>query len=222
LKFRLLMVVATLAVCVVSVASAQTPTAGSTADYVTAHRGELIPLGGYAWTMGFDVYTGISYGEIDLKDAGFLGVALDVNTQKNGSGKTGQIRFLYRRSNTTAQFRAAALAQPIESDVSVEYWHVGGLAGVPRGNVMPYATFTVGGTRLIAGDEDAWKFSTMLGLGVKVYKSPKVGLMIQGTWPFTFMETWGGVAVGSGGAAVSLGGTGISQLDVGGGLIVTF
>jgi len=207
---------------VASVASAQTLTTSNTSSSGAAHRGELIPLGGYAWTMGFDVYTGLTYGEIDLKDAGFFGVALDVNTQKKSSGKTGQIRFLYRRSNTTAQFSSVTLAQPFEADASVEYWHVGGVAGVPRGDAMPYATFTLGGTRLLAEGDDAWKFSTMLGLGVKVYKSPKVGLMLQGTWAFTFMETWGGVTVGTGGAGVSLGGTGVSQLDVGGGLIVSF
>ena len=216
-----LMMGAALVACAASVASAQTLTTSNSSSTIAEHRGEFIPLGGYAWTMGFDVYTGISYGTIDLKDAGFFGAAIDVNTQKQASGKTAQIRLLYRRSNTTAQFRAATLAQPFETDASVEYWHIGGLAGVPRGNVMPYATFTVGGTRLIAGGDDTWKFSTMLGLGVKVYKSPKIGLMIQGTWPFTFMETWGGVTVGTGGAGVSLGGTGISQLDVGGGLIVT-
>ena len=217
-----LMMGAALVACAASAASAQTPTTGGTTDFVTSHRGELIPLGGYAWTMGFDVYTGLSYGTIDLKDAGFFGAAIDVNTQKRASGKTAQIRLLYRRSNTTVQFRSATLAQPLESDASVEYWHIGGLAGVPRGNVMPYATFTVGGTRLVAEGDDVWKFSTMLGLGVKVYKSPKIGLMIQGTWPFTFMESWGGVTVGTGGAGVSLGGTGVSQIDVGGGLIVTF
>jgi hypothetical protein len=216
------MVGAALVACAASVASAQTPTTSNSSGSIAAHRGELIPLGGYAWTMGFDVYTGVSYGEIDMKDAGFFGVALDVNAKQKASGKTGQIRFLYRRSNTTAQFRTALLAQPFEEDVSVEYWHVGGVAGVPRGNVMPFATFTVGGTRLVAEGDDVWKFSTMLGLGVKVYKSPKIGLMIQGTWPFTFMDTWGGVSVGTGGAGVSLGGTGVSQLDVGGGLIVTF
>jgi hypothetical protein len=166
-----------------------------------------------------DVYTGVSYGEIDMKDAGFFGAALDVNVQKR-SAKTAQLRFLYRRSETTAQFRSAGLALPFESDVAVEYWHVGGLGGMPRGNVMPYATFTLGGTRLVS--TATWKFSTMLGLGVKVYKSEKVGLMIQGTWAFTFMETWGGVTVGTGGAGVSLGGTGVSQLDVGGGLIIGF
>jgi hypothetical protein len=207
-------------VCMASVASAQMHSSRPSGS-VAAHRGELIPLGGYAWTMGFDVYTGLTYGEIDLKDAGFFGVALDLNAQR-GSGKTGQVRLLYRRSNSTLQFRSAGLAQPIEADASVEYWHIGGVGGVPRGDVMPYATVTVGGTRLITENDDTWKFSTLLGLGVKVYKSPKVGLMIQGTWAFTFMDTWGGVTVGTGGAGVSLGGTGVSQLDVGGGLVIMF
>jgi hypothetical protein len=213
---------AALVACMASLVSAQTETTStSSTASPKAARGELIPLGGYAWTMSFDVYTGITYGELDMKDAGFFGAALDVNVNKQ-SAKKAQIRFLYRRSNTSVQFRSTGFAQPFEADASIEYWHVGGLAGIPRGNVLPYATFTVGGTHLIAEDDDVWKFSTMLGLGVKVYKSPKVGLMLQATWPFTFMESWGGVTVGTGGAGVSLGGTGVSQLDVGGGLIISF
>ena len=214
-----LMVGMALAACVTSAASAQTQTERITSG-PGATRAELIPLGGYAWTMGFDVYTGISYGEIDLKDAGFFGGAIDVNARNMG-GKIGQVRFLYRRSNTTAQFRSASLTQPFEADVAVEYWHVGGVGGMPRGNTMPYATFTLGGTRLVGDEDDAWKFSTMLGLGVKVYTSPKVGLMLQGTWAFTFMDTWGGVTIGTGGAGVSLGGTGVSQLDLGAGLVIS-
>jgi len=220
MRLRLVMG-ALLVVCAAAPASAQMRTASSTSGYGPSGRGELIPLGGYAWTMGFDVYTGVSYGEIDLEDAAFYGGALDFNVEKS-QGRVSQVRLLYRRSDTTAQFRSSTVLDPIETDVSVEYWHIGGVAGMPRGKAMPYATLTVGGTRLVAGDDDVWKFSTMFGLGVKVYASPKVGLMIQGTWPFTFIDTWGGVTVGTGGAGVSVGGTGISQLDVGGGLIITF
>lgn len=218
---RLLLAALLIAIAAVP-ASAQRTREASGSSSERPSRGELIPLGGYAWTMSFDVYSGISYGEVDLEDAPFFGGAIDINAGPRGGGKTGQVRLLYRRSETTAQFRTSDFATPFEADVAVEYWHIGGVAGVPRGNTMPYGTFTIGGSRLIAGDEDVWKFSTILGLGVKSYMSPKVGLMLQGSWAFTWIDTWGGLAFGTGGASVAVGGTGISQLDVGGGLIIRF
>ena len=112
--------------------------------------------------------------------------------------------------------------EPFTLDCAVEYWQIGGLGGMMRGKTMPYTAITLGGTRLIAEGEDEWKFSMIFGLGVKVYSSPKVGFMIQGNWPITFTDSWGGVTVGTGGAGLAVGGTGISQLDVGGGLIISF
>jgi hypothetical protein len=212
---------ALLVVSLAAPASAQRTRSASGSSNSRPSKGELIPLGGYAWTSSFDVYTGVYNGEFDFEDAGFFGGAIDINTYKGG-GKTTQLRLLYRRQSTTAQFRSLALADPIEIDADIEYWHIGGLAGVPRGNALPYATFTLGGTRLVAQGDDVWKFSTMLGLGVKAYTSEKVGIMIQGSWGFTFIDSWGGMAVGTGGASLAIGGTGISQLDVGGGLIIRF
>jgi hypothetical protein len=206
--------------CVVSTADAQRAARGGSGS-VLGHRGELIPFGGYAWTAGFDVYNGLEPGTLDFEDAAFFGGALDFNVQNMG-GKVGQARLLYRRSETKIQYRSKVSLETVERDAALEYYHIGGLAGIPRDNVLPYATFTVGATRLIAGGDDAWKFSSMLGLGVKAYASPKIGFMIQGTWSFTFIDTWGGLAIGTGGTSVAVGGTGISQFDVGGGLIVTF
>ena len=158
------------------------------------------------------------------RDTGKYGAALDFNVARGG-GKTGQVRLLYRREDSTVQFTPytiTASSEPFSNDAVIEYWHIGGLGGVTRGNAMPFTSVTLGGTRLIANGEDEWKFSMIFGLGVKVYTEGKVGFMIQGNWPITFTDTWGGVAVGGGGAGVAIGGTGISQLDVGGGLIVKF
>ena len=176
-------------------------------------------MGGYAWTMSMDVYaTGFGNGELDFSDAAYYGGALDINVSPPGSMKTAQVRLLYRRSDGDLEFRG--YGQQASIDAAVEYWHIGGVTGVMRGNAMPFATVSLGGTRLIAGGEDAWKFSMIFGLGVKVYTSPKIGIMLQGNWPITFTDTWGGVTVGTGGVGVGIGGTGISQLDVGGGLII--
>ena len=94
--------------------------------------------------------------------------------------------------------------------------------GLHLSKTMPFGTVSLGGTRLAAGGDDVWKFSMIFGLGVKVYTSPKMGILLQGNWPITFTDTWGGVTVGTGGGGVAIGGTGISQLDLGGGLILRF
>jgi hypothetical protein len=185
---------------------------------------DLIPMGGYAWTMSMDAVANGRPGEIDLEDAAYYGVALDFNVAPPGSYKTAQVRLMWRREDTKVQLRGfSGLGTDFpEVDAAVEYWQIGGVTGIMRGNAMPFATVSLGATRLDAGTDDAWKFSMIFGLGVKIYSSPKFGFMLQGNWPITFTDTWGGVTVGTGGAGVGIGGTGISQLDVGGGVIIRF
>jgi hypothetical protein len=211
-------ILAVLVLCAASAAFAQRSTATSTYAS-TDHKAEIIPLGGYAWTMSMDVYGYTTVAEIDLDDAAFWGVALDFNISQPYQ-KTAQLRLLYRREDSDVRFRSVSVN--VSEEAAVEYWHIGGLGGVQRGKAMPFTTISLGGTRLVSGTDDEWKFSMIFGLGVKVYTSPKVGLMIEGSWPITFTDSWGGVTVGTGGAGVAIGGTGISQLDVGGGLIISF
>ncbi|HEX5132474.1 MAG TPA: hypothetical protein VFX92_08305 [Candidatus Krumholzibacteria bacterium] len=209
------------ALCVLLLAPSARAQYSASRTYTPAatHKAELILLGGYAWTMSMDVYAGITPGELDFTDSGYYGAALDVNLARPGQ-KTAQVRLMYRRSDGEVELRTLTDRQ--SADASIEYWQIGGVGGLKRGNAMPFTCVTLGGTRLVAGDRDDWKFSMIFGLGVKVYASPKIGFMIQGNWPITFTDTWGGVTVGTGGAGVAIGGTGISQLDVGGGLIVCF
>jgi hypothetical protein len=212
-------------VCAVaSTASAQYTTSSSSYGSTPESKADVVFLGGYAWTLAQDVvlnYT--NAGELDIEDAAFWGVALDFNVARQGGGKTGQLRLMYRREDSDVVFRSYVPSNPLVSlDCAVEYWQIGGLGGVKRGNAMPFTCVTLGGTRLVAGDVDEWKFSMIFGLGVKVYTEGKVGFMIQGNWPITFTDTWGGVTVGTGGAGVAVGGTGISQLDIGGGVIISF
>jgi hypothetical protein len=218
---------AALLVSAASAASAQyTTRQTSTYGSQPQKKAELVLLGGYAWTLSHEVYYDYYYaaGELDVDDNAYWGAALDVNVSRGG-GKTGQLRLLYRREDSTVKFTpysVTASDEPFSNDAAIEYWHIGGLGGMMKGKTMPFTSVTLGGTRLIADGEDDWAFSMIFGLGVKVYNSEKIGFMIQGNWPITFTDSWGGVTVGTGGAGVAVGGTGISQLDVGGGLIITF
>jgi hypothetical protein len=217
---RVLLTTAAVLMLTAVVASAQnTVRTSQSSMYTPERRVELIPMAGYAWTMAMDIYaTGLGSGEADFSDAGYYGGALDFTVSPPGSMKTAQVRLMYRRSDGDLEFRG--FSQKYSTSAAVEYWHIGGVTGINRGKAMPFATVSLGGTRLIAGGSDAWKFSMIFGLGVKVYTSPKIGIMLQGNWPITFTDVWGGAYVGTGGASVGISGTGVSQIDVGGGLII--
>lgn len=222
---RVLILSAVVLAMTVAAASAQnTMRRSSSSSYQTEPRMELIPMVGYAWTMGMDVYANGYPGELDFSDEMYYGGALDITMSPPGSVKVAQVRLMYRRSDGEVQLTGNNFFgdDVVAADASVEYWQIGGITGIDKGKSMPFAMVTLGGTRLAARDTDTWKFSMIFGLGVKVYTSPKMGILIQGNWPITFTDTWGGAYVGTGGAGLSIGGTGISQLDVGGGLILRF
>jgi hypothetical protein len=210
-------------VCALAASSASAQyTSQSSVGSEPATKVDLVLMGGYAFTMSQDVYIGLIGGELDIDDAAYYGVALDFNMVRQ-PGKTGQLRVMWRREDSNVVFRPFIPSDPDASlDCAIEYWQIGGVGGVRRGNAMPFASVTLGGTRLVVGSEDEWKFSMIFGLGAKIYTSGKVGILIQGNWPITFTDAWGGVTVGTGGAGVAIGGTGISQLDIGGGLFVSF
>ena len=100
--------------------------------------------------------------------------------------------------------------------IGVEYWHVGAVGGMRNGNVMPYTSLTLGTTRYILDYGDEWKFSIILSVGAKVYLNERIGLMVGGQMPFTFTNAFLGIGTGG----MSIGGTGIVQLDLVAGLII--
>ncbi len=185
-------------------------------------KAEIVVLGGYAFTLGQEVYPyNVPAGDIDINDNGYYGLALDINVG-HYPGKKGQVRLMYRREDSEVTYQPFTGGSPFDPiDIGIEYWQIGGLGGIERGKAMPFTCITLGATRFSADAGDEWKFSMIFGLGVKVYTEGKVGFMIQGNWPITFTDTWGGVTVGTGGAGVGIGGTGISQLDIGGGITIS-
>jgi len=174
------------------------------------HRLEIIPMYGYAWTVSQSATYNVYSGDFDLKNSDFWGIAVDV------SAKPGvQARLLYRRQDTEMTWKRAGITENL-GDIGVEYWHVGAVGGMRNGNVMPYTSLTLGGTRYIHDTGDTWKFSIILSLGAKVYLNERIGLMVGGQMPFTFTDAFLGIGTGG----MSLGGTGIVQLDLVAGLII--
>jgi hypothetical protein len=183
-----------------------------------AHRFEITPYGGYSWTFARDVFLNVANpGRIDIEDSGMWGIALDYNLPyKPGS----QVTLLYNRQDSKLQFRSLDFSE--DADFAVEYWHIGGSYGVKRGNAMPFTMLTLGGTRYVseAVGEDVWKFSIIFGAGAKLYANDRLGLKLQGRFPFSIFSGGGSVGCGPGGCYTSVGGTGVGQFDLSAGIML--
>lgn len=183
------------------------------------HKVELNLFGGYRFTFSRRVCQ-IQCGSMDLNDSGFWALELDVNVQPYT-----QLILLYDRQDTQITFNPDFGTKQTLGDVAVEYWHIGGLRGVPQGNIMPFGSFTLGATRMNYKNStlsDDWHFSMILGGGAKIYMNERLGIRLQARLPFTFTNTFWGVGCGGGGCGTTIGGTGVGQLDFSGGLMLLF
>ena len=197
---------------------AATASAQDGARGIPFHKAELGIHGGYVWTFSRDVYLTNATGEADFDDSGFWGATLDFAM---GPAKQGTL--LYQRQETVLTFRPVGSPEFDVTDIAVEYFQIGGLAGTPKGNVLPYGMGMLGATRVSArGGEDEWRFSFIFGAGAKAYLGQRLGIRLQGQIPFTFINGGGSVACGSFGCVTTIGGTGVGQINLGGGLFVNF
>jgi hypothetical protein len=169
------------------------------------------------WTVSKD-FTGPppGFGNVnaDIKSSGFYGIEADINVRPGM-----QLVLLWTRQDTETQLTGLGVPSdvPKNEPLIVEYWQIGALQGVQKGDVMPYGKFTLGGTRYAVdrpGLSDEWQFSVILGIGAKVYPSEKIAIRLEGTMPWTFTNGGVGLGFGSGGAGLYVGGSGIAQFTV--------
>ncbi len=138
------------------------------------HKVEVNAYGGYLWTNSRSFSFDGVRGDLDIKSNPYWGLELDINV-RDGM----QIALLYNRQDSELTFKrnGTAIDEPI-TDISLEYVQAGVVAGVRNGSTMPFTTFSLGATRMNPEDtnlEDTWKFSMILGLGVKHYLSERFG-----------------------------------------------
>ena len=198
---------------------ALTPVAAQ-AQEIPEHRYELGANAGYSWTFSREVIYNNFGGSVDVKDAAHYGGTLDAYVQH---GKA--VRLMYQRQDSKLTFQPRGLPKADVADVAIEYFQLGGLAGTPKGTILPYGMFTLGATRLSYSNIDAddnWRFSMILGFGVKKYMGQKLGLQVEGQIPYTWIDASGSVACGSFGCISTVGGSGVGQANVGGGLFLNF
>ena len=108
----------------------------------------------------------------------------------------------------------------VVGDFNVEYLQAGGLSYMVRNNLVPFGGITLGATRYSIKGDDAWKFSIMPQVGLKIYLSERLGIRGQARLPITFLDGGFGVGIGTGGASVGVGGTGVVQGDLSAGVML--
>lgn len=208
-----------LSLAMLSVATAFVPTARAQFA-VFDHQVEIHGFGGYVWSSSQSVSYQQNVGDLDLESSGWWGVAVDI-TLPAGT----QAELLYTRQDTELTFNSFPDGKRTLNKEAVEFWHVGGVyTRFSNGNVYPFTSFSLGGTRFInkdgIGDKDLWKFSIILGLGAKVLVNERLGIRAQARLPWTFVNTGVGLGVGTGGVSVGVGGSGIVGFDLSGGLFL--
>lgn len=160
-------------------------------------------------------------------DGYFLGLSVPIRP-----GLWGEIS--YMRQGTKMQLDRWPDDLVDLTNMSVNYWQIGAVQGLPRGRIMPYVIATLGMTHYgpdadrldIDGTiyrlDSATKFSMTFGVGFKAVldDQQRVGLRAQFRFLPTLYNTGAGLWFGSGGGGVSFGGSALWQYEVSGGLVV--
>ena len=120
------------------------------------------------------------------------------------------------------------------TDLSVNYWQIGGVRGLMPGSFMPFVVGSLGITYFSPAESTvmvddlearlgtATRFSFTLGLGFKKFfgQNERIGLRGSFKTMATLYDTSAGFWFGSGGGGVTFGGYAVWQFEVAGGLVV--
>jgi opacity protein-like surface antigen len=150
---------------------------------------EISPLLGYRFGGQFHEETTDT--DVDLKEAGTFGLAVDVEYAPDQ-----MVEVFYSRQSTSIEHT--------DLDLDVEYFHVGGVAEFTQDHYTPYAVGTIGATRFSpdGGFDSETRFSMTLGGGVKWFFNEHWAARVEGRAYFTIFDSDAEVfCVSSGGAA---------------------
>lgn len=173
---------------------------------ITSIQAQKAEIGGF-YGISFNSKIRTYYGDFRIEDkanyGGQLSIALSSGTF---------VELMYNRTDTKVQyFDRFGASQPF--DISIEYFHVGGLQQVDVGSEMiaPFGNFTLGPTRFniknqvdLEGDGsnyysgDAWALSVALAGGAKIFLHERIGIRLQARlgMPMLFNGLYLGVGTG--------------------------
>jgi len=185
---------------------------------------ELSATYGSMWGGNISTYAG----KLRTATGPSYGIALDFPLHPAAS-----LEISYTRQDGAIDWDSRGTKETL-TDMSVNYWQIGGIKGLIDGPIRPFVTTSLGvtyyspteSTITIDGEtintSSATKFSMVLGVGVKAYfgKAEKIGIRASFKTMPTLYNTGAGLWFGAGGASLGVTGNAIWQWEVAGGLTV--
>jgi len=170
---------------------------------------ELTPWVGFQGGGGFDTREG----DLTFDPNANLGLTVSVRTRHDGL-----IEFLYSRQATSVDFQGILDSGEL-FDVTVEYYHFGGLWEIKTDKQRPFLGLTLGGTRLdpsLSGVDDEWAFSAGISGGLKYFFNDRFGVRLEGRGLLSFFSSNGAVFCGfpPGQCGFAVSGSDFAQLSI--------
>jgi hypothetical protein len=153
---------------------------------------EITPFIGYQLNGRIDFYKG----DFKMDNAMSYGGMLSMEV---GPGVFGE--FSYSRSDTKGTYRIYNEAEAWQYDMAIQYFQLGGIKTLGEGALKPFGLFSAGATWFQMKDydvDDEVVFSVVLGGGLKIDLSDRIGLRLQGRLLMPLYINGGGFFFGIG------------------------
>jgi hypothetical protein len=148
-------------------------------------RLEIAPAGGYRF--GGEFFELVSGQDVDLDGAPAVGLAASVPIWEDGLYLEG----MYTHQRATFSTRPSPFNPPLNWNVTVDHFGVGGLREFRRGRVRPFLNSVFGMTRYAAEGDNEIRFTIGAGGGVKLFPSKTFGIRLDGRAFMTFVDAEG-------------------------------
>jgi hypothetical protein len=180
---------------------------------ITTTHAQKAEIGGF-YGIAFNSKIRTYYGEYKIDDKANYGGQLSIAMSSDMF-----VELMYNRTDTRVQYRDRyGTSQPF--DLSIEYYHVGGLQQVDIGSdrIAPFGNFTLGVTRFDIKDPvefddgntpqtisgDTYAFSIALAGGAKIFLAERIGIRLQARLGMPMLFNGLYLGVGTGGASGGL------------------
>ena len=180
---------------------------------ITTTQAQKAEIGGF-YGISFNSKIRTYYGEYKIDDKANYGGQLSIAMSSDMF-----VELMYNRTDTRVQYRDRfGSSQPF--DISIEYYHVGGLQQVDIGSdkIAPFGNFTLGVTRFDIKDPvefndgntsqtisgDTYAFSIALAGGAKIFLAERIGIRLQARLGMPMLFNGLYLGVGTGGASGGL------------------
>ena len=178
---------------------------------------EVAPLTGHRYGGSFKDTNTLS--RFELAEAGSFGLLLDFDSEPDK-----QIEVFLSRQDTQLATAGTFTGNPL-FDLTIDYYHIGGLYMVPAGErVRPFVSGTLGLTRMAPKRADLTtenRLSLSLGGGAKIFLTKSLGLRFDVRAIYTALNADTSVFC-SGGCTIKVRSNGFVQTEAGAALMMRF